>query len=167
MARRLRAALLTVLGSLTLFACQQQPQILDDSVTELSLKTLNGEPFVVAEPASALFVNFWSTDCAICVAEMPELARLYEEYHPRGLRLVAVAMPYDPPNHVLEMAESRDFPFPVALDLRGEAVAAFGDIQGTPTSFLLDSQGRLVQRYIGAIPFKALRRELDQLSEAG
>lgn len=94
---------------------------------------------------------------------MPDMAEMYEEYAPRGFELVAVAMPYDAPNEVLELAEAMKLPFPVALDVKGEAVDAFASVHGTPISFLLDSEGQLVKRYVGAINLKDLRSQLDQL----
>jgi len=145
-----------------LASCSNRTE-LNDSVAQLTFKTLSGEPLKVSEVTGPLLINFWSTSCTICVAEMPDMARLYGDYADKGLELVAVAMAYDPPNHVLEMAERRSFPFPVALDIGGEAVDAFGDIKGTPTSYLLDSDGKLVKRYVGAIPFDGLREELDEL----
>jgi glutathione peroxidase-family protein len=67
----------------------------------------------------------------------------------------------------LELATQLKLPFPVALDIRGEASTAFGSVEGTPTSFLLDSDGKLVKRYIGAINLDKLEKKIDQLMEAG
>lgn len=157
-----RVAFFSLICLSWLGSCSNRTE-LDESVSQLTLKTLSGDAFVVADAPGPLLVNFWSTSCVICVAEMPEMARLHEDYVDRGLSLVAIAMPYDPPNHVLEMARDRQFPFTVALDIQSEAVAAFGNIKGTPTSFLLDAEGKLVQRYVGAIPFDGLRARLDKM----
>lgn len=157
-----RAFVQCLLVMVLLASCSNRTE-LNDSVSQLTFKTLSGQALKVSEVTGPLLINFWSTSCTICVAEMPDMARLYGDYADKGLELVAVAMAYDPPNHVLEMTERRKFPFPVALDLGGEAVDAFGDIKGTPTSYLLDAEGRLVKRYVGAIPFDGLRKELDEL----
>lgn len=152
-----------LVGSLLLLsACDRQSQ-LDDSVAQLKLQTLTGDLLTLKEASGPVLVNFWSTSCAICVHEMPDMVDLYEEYAGKGFELVAVAMQYDPPNQVLELANRQSLPFPVALDLKGEAVAAFGSVKGTPTSYLLGPDGELVRRYIGAIDFDSLRSELDQL----
>jgi thiol-disulfide isomerase/thioredoxin len=103
----------------------------------------------------------------ICIKEMPHLANFYRTHKPNGFQIIAVAMPYDPPNEVLELAKLLKLPFPVALDIKGEAGAAFGSIQGTPTSFLLDADGKLVKRYIGAIDLDKLEKEVDQLLRNG
>jgi peroxiredoxin len=108
----------------------------------------------------AVLVSFWATSCAVCVAEMPELASVYEAYRGRGLEMVAVAMPYDRPDHVLHFASTRRLPFPVALDPMGEAVAAWGGVEGTPITWLAGPDGRIVRRWLGRPDFTALRREL-------
>ena len=94
------------------------------------------------------------------------MAELYTELAPLGFELIAVAMPYDPPNQVLELAQEQQLPFPIAIDINGEAVEAFAPVVGTPTSFLLDKEGKLVERYIGALNLSELRQQVDKLLEA-
>ena len=118
-----------------------------------------------------LLVSFWSTSCGICLEELPAMVELYTDYAARGFELIAVAMPYDPPNRVLELSEARELPFPVAIDVDGQVLAAFEPVAGTPTSFLLDSNGQVVAKNVGALDFKNLRGQLDgmlagQLPEA-
>jgi thiol-disulfide isomerase/thioredoxin len=153
---------LCLLTTLLLGACSNRTE-LDSSVEKLTFNTLKGEQIAIRDAGGPMLINFWSTSCAVCLDEMPDLADLHTDYAGTGFQVVAVAMPYDPPNHVLELAQQRQLPFPVALDIKGEAVTAFASVKGTPTSYLLDAEGQLVQRYVGAIAFKGLRRELDRL----
>lgn len=145
-----------------LSACSKHSTLSDD-VQGLTLKTLTGKQIALADSTGPLLINFWATDCAVCISEMPEIAELYENYKPAGFELIAVAMPYDPPNRVLEMTEREQWPFPVALDISGEAVSSFATVVGTPTSYLLDKNGKLVKRYVGAIPIDKLKKQLDSL----
>ncbi len=94
------------------------------------------------------------------------MVELHQEYQQRGFELIAVAMPFDPPNFVLEFAESRKLPFPVALDIEGNVLAAFEPVKGTPTSFLIDTNGQVVSRIVGAINFDKLRLRLDTMLSA-
>jgi len=103
-----------------------------------------------------VLVNFWATDCVPCLKEMPRLARFYQEYRPLGFELVAVAMSYDPPDRVLRYADRASLPFKVALDVQGDIAHGFGNVAFTPTSFLIDKRGAIVQRYVGDIDFAAL-----------
>ena len=162
-------ALLTRLGPLSalflsavLVSCSNRTE-LDPSVSELTFKTLSGNDVTLSDSSGPTLVNFWSTSCVICIKEMPHLAEFYETHKSNGFQLIAVAMSYDPPNEVLELAEQLMLPFPVALDIKGEAGSAFGSIKGTPTSFLIDSDGELVERFIGAVDLKALGTQVEQL----
>ena len=153
------------LFAMTLLGACSKPIELDPSVKALVFKTLSGDDIILSDENGPTLVNFWSTSCAICIREMPEMVQLYDRYVSEGFQLIAVAMPYDAPNDVLELSQAKNLPFPVALDLKGEAVAAFGSVKGTPTSFLLDSNGNLIDRYIGAIDIEDLRSTLNKLLE--
>ena len=137
---------------------------------DVSFRTLDGERLRLHDAAGPVLVSFWSTSCTVCLAEMPALATLRADYAPRGFELVAVAMPHDAPNAVLELAESRALPFPIALDIDGTVLAAFeladGPIAGTPTAFLVDGEGRIVRRHTGPADIPALRDLLDTLLDA-
>lgn len=155
-----------ILLGLLLSACGGKDS-LPASVQALTLSTLTGQKIALAETSGPVLINFWATDCAICIHEMPELAEIYTHYKQSGFELIAIAMPYDAPNNVLEMAEREHWPFPVALDVGGEALAAFATVKGTPTSYLLDQDGKLVSRYVGRIPMDDLRKQLNSLLDIG
>lgn len=120
----------------------------------IKLEDLRGRP---------VLVQFWATSCPTCRKEMPPLAALYNDMHDKGLELIAVAMPYDPPNRVLEMTREKQFPYPVALDIKGEAMVAFGDISLTPTTLLIGPDGRILRRQLGEMNFDKLRQQIKAL----
>ena len=120
-------------------------------VGPVSMTSLRGHPVIV---------NFWATTCSVCRRELPHLAELYLELHPRGLELIGVAMPYDPPNLVAEYVQRSSLPYPVALDIDGEIVETFGGVAATPTTFLISPEGIIVRRVEGRINFPGLRRHI-------
>jgi peroxiredoxin len=123
----------------------------------VSYTLLNGSKGNTAQlKGKVLLVNFWATSCATCVAEMPQLVATHQKFKARGYETLAVAMQYDPPAYVARFAESRQLPFGVAIDNTGEIAQRFGDIKLTPTTFLIDQQGRIVKRYVGTPDFAAL-----------
>jgi thiol-disulfide isomerase/thioredoxin len=131
---------------------------------ELTYTLIDGRRIGAAELRDrVVLVNFWATSCAVCVAEMPELIRLHADYQPRGFELLAVAMPYDRPDYVLDYAASRRLPFPVALDPMGQAVAAWGGVEATPLSWLAGRDGRIRQRWLGRPDFARLRADIEAL----
>ena len=108
-------------------------------------------------------VNFWATSCATCVAEMPMIVSTYEKYRARGYETIAVAMSYDPPSYVVNFAQTRKLPFPVAIDNTGSAAKAWGDIKLTPTTFLVNKKGDIVKRYVGQPDFGELHAHIERL----
>lgn len=108
-------------------------------------------------------VNFWATSCVTCVAEMPRIVETYEKYRGRGYETLAVAMQYDPPSYVVNFAETRKLPFRVAIDNTGGVARAWGDIQLTPTTFVVNKRGEIVKRYVGEPDFAELHRLIEKL----
>ena len=133
---------------------------------QVTFVSLKGEKITTAGlKGKVVLVNFWATDCPICVREMPEMVRTYEHYRERGLEFIAVAMRHDPPNYVIHYAEKNRLPFKVALDPMGEIAKAFGDVKLTPTTFVIDRRGNIVQKFTGEPDFARLRALLEEKLE--
>lgn len=137
------------------------------SVPDLPFTQLDGSQHRFTElKGRVALINFWATSCSTCVKEMPQIIATHERYKARGLETVAVAMQYDPPAYVMQFAQSRQLPFRVAMDHTGEIAQAFGPVQLTPTTFVIDKRGQVVKRYIGEPDFKALHALIEQLLAA-
>ena len=108
-------------------------------------------------------VNFWATSCVTCVAEMPKLVSTYNKYQAQGYDTLAVAMSYDPPSYVVNYAETRQLPFKVAIDNTGAVAKAWGDVQLTPTTYLVNKRGQIVKQYVGEPNFDALHQLIEKL----
>ncbi|QIL70584.1 TlpA family protein disulfide reductase [Diaphorobacter sp. HDW4B] len=108
-------------------------------------------------------VNFWATSCTTCVAEMPEIVSTYQKYKDKGFDTLAVAMQYDPPAYVVNYAESRKLPFQIAIDNTGANAKAWGDVKLTPSTFIVDKQGKIVKSFLGAPDFAELHKLIEKL----
>lgn len=131
------------------------PQItfIDLQGRKISTESLRGK---------VVMVNFWATSCVSCVKEMPEMVETYNKFKGQGLEFVAVAMKYDPPNYVINFTETRKLPFIVALDSGGDIAKAFDDVTMTPTTFVIDKQGRMLKKYVGIPDFKEVHALLEK-----
>ena len=124
---------------------------------------LDGQKFSTESlKGKVVMVNFWATSCVTCVKEMPQMVQTYNKYKDQGLEFIAVAMSYDPPNYVLNYAQTRSLPFKVALDTRGELAKAFGDVKLTPTTYVIDKEGNIIKRYVGEPEFSQLHKLLEK-----
>jgi len=150
-------AVLAIAGALA-FALMEKPQAPSATFT-----TLEGKQIALNDlRGKVVLVNFWATSCPGCIKEMPGMIEAYKQYKDRGFEIVAVAMSYDPPNYVANFVQTRQLPFPVALDIKGEHAKAFGDVQLTPTSFIIGKDGSILEQKLGELDFVRLNALLDK-----
>ena len=153
-------ALLAVVGALTAAWLQSTA----DRAPETAFVLLDGTTRTTADlRGKVTLVNFWATSCTTCVAEMPMIVQTYEKYRTRGYETIAVAMSYDPPAYVVNFAQTRKLPFAVAIDNTGGVAKAWGDVNVTPTTYLVDKQGVIVKRFIGQPNFEELHKLIERL----
>jgi peroxiredoxin len=156
------AAVVVAIGAIGYFSfasAKPAPDVTFASITGEKISTQNLRGKVV-------MVNFWATDCETCVHEMPRMVETYNKFKDKGLEFVAVAMSSDPPNYVINFAETRKLPFKVALDVNGSAAQSFGNVRMTPTTFVIDKQGNIIKRYLGEPNFADLALLLEKALSA-
>ena len=95
-----------------------------------------------------VLVNFWATWCKPCEDEMPAMERLYRELRAEGFVLLAISVDHDR-DEVARFRERLGLSFPILLD-SGQAVARAYLTFRFPESLLIDSDGVVLERYIGA-----------------
>jgi len=130
---------------------------------DVTFNTIDGKQITMGSlKDKVVLVNFWATDCPGCIKEMPQLIETYKQYHPKGFEIIAVAMPYDPISQVLNYSKAQALPFPVTHDSKSEIISSFGKVSLTPTAFIYDKQGHLLQHTIGELDFNTLQQLLDK-----
>ena len=111
-------------------------------------------------------LNFWATSCTTCVKEMPHIVSTHQRFQAKGLETLAVAMSYDPPAYVMQFAQTRRLPFRVAIDHDGSLAKAFGSVELTPTTLVINRDGKIVKRYVGEPDFAAMHKLIGQLLDS-
>lgn len=135
-----------------------------DVAPESTFVLLDGSRQTTADmKGKVTLVNFWATSCTTCVAEMPQIVATYDKYKAKGYDTLAVAMQYDPPSYVVNFAETRKLPFKVAIDNTGKVAQAWGDVKLTPTTYIVNKQGQIVKKYVGAPNFDELHKLIEKL----
>ena len=126
-------------------------------VPEIAVTSITGEAIKLYQDKNNFtIINFWATDCPGCIKEMPGLTDIYNQFKGQGLQIIAVSMSYDPPNQVLNFTQKNKIPFPVILDVDGQIARSFEDIRLTPTSILIDKNGKIIDKVIGELDFNKL-----------
>lgn len=125
--------------------------LLDGS--DLSLEQLRGQ---------VVLVNFWATWCPPCRMEMPGFQQVYEERRADGFTIIGLSSDSGTKQRVEAFLRDRKITYPVGY-ATAEAETAFGGVNGLPTSFLIDRQGRVRYTVKGIFTEVALRQAVDRL----
>jgi thiol-disulfide isomerase/thioredoxin len=110
-----------------------------------------------------IIVNFWATWCPPCRAEIPDLVALQDKYRD-ALQVVGVSEDEAPPEQVKRFAAEHHINYPVVMTNK-QLQKLFPNVQALPTSFIVDREGRLVQKHVGML--SASMTELETRALAG
>jgi peroxiredoxin len=94
-------------------------------------------------------VNIWATWCVPCRTEMPSMQKAYEALKDQGFRIAAVSVDEESDDVVNAFAESYGLTFDILHDRSGGIQKTY-QTTGVPESFLVDRNGIIVRRVIGA-----------------
>ena len=119
-----------------------------DAAPAFQLNDLNGKPISLAEAKGKIvLLNFWATWCGPCRAEIPDLVDLQKRYADK-FEIIALATDEDDPDEVRRFVLQSGINYRVAMS--SDAVRRdYGGIAALPTSFVIDPQGRIVQKHVG------------------
>ncbi|MDX2443097.1 MAG: TlpA disulfide reductase family protein [Bacteroidales bacterium] len=135
---------------------------ISDSDFRWPLKTLEGEPFFLEEVrGKVIFLNFWATWCPPCIAEMPSIQRLYDEY---GDKISFVLVSGEDPETIKKFMIKNQYTFPIYMQ-SFKAPDIF-ESSSIPTSFIISPEGEIVMKKKGAAKWdgKKIKRLLkDQM----
>jgi len=113
-----------------------------------------------------VLVNIWATWCDPCRLEMPSMERLSQKLAGTDFRILAVSVDKDPPDVVMKFANDLGLHFDILQDRTG-AVQGVLQTTGVPESFVIDRNGVVIKKIIGAAEWDApvnetlVRRLLD------
>lgn len=157
------SAMFFLLGLLCIGAWFIAPK-LKNPAPDLIITTITGKKIELKQLLNKpVIITFWATDCASCVKEIPDFIDLYNQFHTSGLEVIGIAMYYDIPSHVVEMTKAKQIPYHIALDLKASHALAFGQVQFTPTTFLISPSGHIIMQHTGLIDINNMRHKIESL----
>lgn len=123
-----------------------------DTMPAYSSAMLDGKPLDLAaeQKGKVVLLNVWATWCGPCRGEIPTLRKLNETYHPRGFEVLGVSVDEAGSDAVKQFVTEQKIDYPIAVDADGK-IANLLQTTVLPTSVLIDRNGKIVWRQIGAI----------------
>jgi thiol-disulfide isomerase/thioredoxin len=123
---------------------------------------LNGQMISTAQlHGKVVIVNFWATWCPPCQEEIPEMMELQKEFQGK-LQIIGVSMDDGPEEPVKQFADKIGMNYPIVMGNDG-LPEEYGGIPALPTSFVIDPEGRVVQKHVGLYPKEVYDDEIRAL----
>src|SRR5215813_9625868 len=121
-----------------------------ERIPAFSASTLDGKQIDSASLAGkVVLVNFWATWCPPCRAEIPDLVALQEKYRDQ-LQIIGVSEDEGSPEAVRRFATEYKVNYPIVM-LTPELKKYFPNVYALPTTFIIDREGRIVQKHVGML----------------
>ncbi|MGE3513474.1 MAG: TlpA disulfide reductase family protein, partial [Vicinamibacterales bacterium] len=115
------------------------------ALTDLDGKRLDSTDW----QGKVVLLNFWATWCGPCRAEIPDLVALQTKYRDH-LLIVGISEDEGPVDNVRKFADQYKVNYPVAMSTP-DVEQRFPGISALPTTFFLDTEGRVAQKHIGIL----------------
>jgi thiol-disulfide isomerase/thioredoxin len=94
-----------------------------------------------------IFLNIWATWCPPCIAEMPNIQKLYEKVGSEKIAFVMLSVDSDGMEKVKKFVERKSYTFPVYMPA-GNLPREFSS-NVIPTTFIISPEGKIVSRHEG------------------
>jgi thiol-disulfide isomerase/thioredoxin len=120
------------------------------AIPELTMKTLDGRTITNKDlKGKVTLVNFWATWCPPCREEIPDLIKLQERYK-EHLVIVGVSSDEGPTDVVARFAADHRMNYPIVMETP-QLTKAFPGIYALPTTFIVDSELKMVKKHVGRL----------------
>jgi len=126
---------------------------------DFTLADLDGNWVSLSElKGKVVLLNFWGTWCGPCRREIPAFIKLTEKYKKDGLEIVGITLTSGSPENIQSFSDKWGINYTLLTDIEGNetqvVTAKYGQatgqrITGIPTTFIIDREGYIRQRYVG------------------
>ncbi|HIW32966.1 MAG TPA: TlpA family protein disulfide reductase [Candidatus Paenibacillus intestinavium] len=139
----------------------------DQSAPNFQLTNLQEDVVNLADyRGQKVIINFWTTWCRVCKAEMPHVEKLYEHYKDDNVVILSVNVTSQERNiaDIERYVDEQQLTFPILLDEAGVASKHY-KVNAYPTTFILDELGIIRKQQVGAISFDSMNKAIRDINK--
>jgi peroxiredoxin len=115
------------------------------------LKDVEGKPVSFSQfKGKVVVLDFWATWCGPCRSEIPGYVKLQEKYKAKGLVIIGVSLDQEGPDVVKKFMADFHLNYQIVMG-DDDVVQAFGGVDEIPTTFIIDREGRIRDKKVGAM----------------
>jgi peroxiredoxin len=148
--------LLLILGGVAILALrlrQPHPVAIGESAPEFTLPSLTQGSFSLHDfRRQVVVLNFWATWCPPCVEETPGLEEFAEKMRAQGVTVIGISVDQDTAALQIFAAEQR-LSFPILRDPNQAVANRYGTFK-FPETYIIDQDGRVAEKLIGAVDWQ-------------
>ncbi len=129
---------------------------------DFSLPQLNGQDLRLSSyRGKVVLLDFWASWCEPCRVETPHLIELQQKYGDQGLQVIGLSMD-DSPDPARAFYQQFRMNYPVVMG-NAKTGELYGGVLGLPIAFLIDRDGRIKSKHIGATEPAVFEKEIATL----
>jgi|SRR5271165_2785763 len=130
-------------------AAKPKPAASGNSVPDFTVTDLDGRKLSLSDyKGKVVLLDFWATWCTPCRAEIPHFVEMQQKLGPQGFQVIGISMD-DDAKPVRDFYRDYKINYPVAVG-DNKLAESFGGVLGLPVNFIIDRDGRIVGKYLGA-----------------
>jgi peroxiredoxin len=134
-----------------------------DKAPDFELTTLDGEKVKLSDyKGEKVLLNFWATWCPPCRAEMPDMQKLHDKHDDVNILAVNLSGTESGEEKIRDFIDELDLSFTIPLDTEME-ISQMYEVVAYPTTYMIDSDGRIGYKSFGALNYELMKKELAKL----
>ena len=143
-------------------AQKPRPTASGNAAPEFSVTDIDGKKLSLSDyRGKVILLDFWATWCTPCRAEIPHFVEMQQKYGPQGFQVVGISMD-DDAKPVKEFYRQFNMNYPVAVG-DDKLAQSFGGVLGLPVNFIIDREGRIHAKYLGATDVSVIDKAVSDL----
>jgi peroxiredoxin len=140
---------IVLLGLLAVQSCLSVGTEIGHRAPDFALADLEGNPVHLGDfRGKVVFLNFWATLCPPCLAEMPDIEKLYQEYKDKGVVIIGINLG-ESKSSVRNFVEENGYSWTFVIDVTGEVSIGKYMVYSIPSSFFIDRDGVIRATSVG------------------